>query len=309
MRTQVATAPRLRETHFDSFVDQERGLAGWNQLYRQLSPGAFRGHIVALDWGAFTLYRETVNQCMENIYRVPDGCACVGFSLGKRVKMTGVTQDIGAGSGMINVADEDYHIFTDSQSDYIMLTVPLDKLPHGVATGVRSLRLNEGHDIAGWMLMLLESARKGIAQEAVLHLAPDLLMDRISLWAPQDQQATPRRKTPRGLIADILDACETLPFDLLSVSALSEYLDRDRATLRSACLERTGLSLDHLLKGRRMSEVHRRLRSADPRTTKVSDVSMEYGYFHWGRFAQSYRAMFGERPSDTLRRPADTVVC
>jgi AraC-like DNA-binding protein len=35
---------------------------------------------------------------------------------------------------------------------------------------------------------------------------------------------------------------------------------------------------------------------------KVTDVALEYGFTHLGRFAQAYAARFGESPSDTLRR-------
>ncbi|TNE65796.1 MAG: helix-turn-helix domain-containing protein [Rhodobacteraceae bacterium] len=301
MHTEIKPRTRVREVRFDSFVDQERGLDGWNQLYRQLSPGAFEGHIAALEWEDITLYRETVNQKMENIYRVPDGYVCVGFSLGRRLTMAGVSNAIGTGTGMIHVAGEDYHIFTDSDADYIMLTLPQDCLPEDIIRGARAVTPQESHGIAEWMLTLMESARQGIAQQAVLDLAPDLLLDRISLWARQASRVR-SRKLPRGLMADILAACDSLPFDKMSVSHLAKHLDRDRAMLRAACLERTGMTLDDMLKGRRLSEVHRRLRFSDPRSTKVSDVSMEFGYYHWGRFSQGYRAMFGERPSDTLRR-------
>ena len=302
MSTDAKSRTRVWEAQFDSFVDQERGLDGWDQLYRQLSPGVFEGHIAALKWDDITLHRETVNQKMENIYRVPDGCVCVGFSLGTRMTMEGRTRPIGTGTGMIHVAGEDYHIFTDSHADYIMLTLPQDSLPEDLVSGTRPVTQHESQGIADWMLTLMESARQGLAQQAALDLAPDLLLDQISLWAREAaQHGTPT--LARSLMADILDTCDSLPFEKLSVSHLSKCLDRDRATLRKACLERTGMTLDDMLKGRRLSEVHRRLRFSDARSTRVSDVSMEFGYYHWGRFAQRYRAMFNERPSDTLRRP------
>lgn len=301
MHTNITHRTRVREAQFDSFVDQERGLDDWDQIYRQLSPGEFKGTIESLKWDKITLYRETVNQRMENLYRVPDGYICIGFSRGNWLVMAGQPNAFGAGSGIIHVAGEEYHIITDRHADYVMLTLPQDCLPEEIVSGTRPVSSHESHGIAEWMLTLIESARRGIAQQAVLDLAPDLLLDRVSLWA---QEATQQKSqtSARGLMADIFTACEQLPFDKLSVSHLAKLLDRDRTALRAACLERTGITLDVFLKGRRLSEVHRRLRLSDTRTTRVSDVSMEFGYYHWGRFSQSYRAMFGECPSDTLRR-------
>ncbi|PZX06090.1 AraC family transcriptional regulator [Celeribacter halophilus] len=303
MHTHLKTKTLVREVQYDNFVDQERGLDGWKQLYRQLSPGAFEGHIAILEWHQISLCRETMNQKMENFYRVPDGAICVGFSLGQRLSMAGQDNAIGAGTGMIHVADEEYHIFTDSHADFIMLTLAENALSEEIARGSNPIPPQAGHGIADWMLTLIESARQGLAQQPVLDLAPDLLIDRISLWA-RDATRQRQRKSPRGLMSDILVACDTLPFEKLSVNHLSKLLDRNRADLRACCLERTEMTLDDMLKGRRLSEVHRRLRLSDPRDTKVSDISMEFGYYHWGRFSQTYRAMFGERPSDTLRRDA-----
>jgi len=154
------------------------------------------------------------------------------------------------------------------------------------------------------MAGLLESARRGLASDSLLALAPDMLLDQISLWAARvgGQRRMPR--SLRGLVYDILAACEALPPEMLTVTELSRVLQRDRADLRRAWQQHTGRRLDEMLKGRRLSEVYRRLHMADPHEVRVSDVSMEFGYFHWGRFAQDYRGMFGERPSDTLRRPA-----
>ena len=39
---------------------------------------------------------------------------------------------------------------------------------------------------------------------------------------------------------------------------------------------------------------------ADPRSTRVTDVAMRWGFFHQSRFAQQYREQFQELPSATL---------
>lgn len=52
----------------------------------------------------------------------------------------------------------------------------------------------------------------------------------------------------------------------------------------------------------RLSRVREALRDADPATTNLTHLAMQWGFFHYGRFATYYRERFGERPQDTLRQ-------
>ena len=55
------------------------------------------------------------------------------------------------------------------------------------------------------------------------------------------------------------------------------------------------------LRATRMDRARQRL--SDPASTKsVTDIALESGFFHLGRFATAYRKKFGESPSDTLRK-------
>jgi len=53
---------------------------------------------------------------------------------------------------------------------------------------------------------------------------------------------------------------------------------------------------------RRLREVRRALRDADPNMAKVAEIAQRFGFWELGRFAGRYRATFGESPSTTLRR-------
>jgi AraC-like DNA-binding protein len=72
-------------------------------------------------------------------------------------------------------------------------------------------------------------------------------------------------------------------------------------SLRNACHTVCGTSPKRFLVRRRMEEVRHALASAHPRGSTVTRIATDHGFFELGRFAASYSAIFGERPSQTLR--------
>lgn len=63
----------------------------------------------------------------------------------------------------------------------------------------------------------------------------------------------------------------------------------------------TGLSPMVYLKRLRLSGARQALRHANKMQTRIIDVATDWGFWHMGHFASTYRAMFGETPSETLR--------
>jgi AraC-like DNA-binding protein len=89
----------------------------------------------------------------------------------------------------------------------------------------------------------------------------------------------------------------------LHMPELCAQLGVSDRTLRSVCQEHLGTSPHRYLWLRRMHLARRALASADRATKSVTEIAMDYGFAELGRFAVSYRRLFGETPSVTLRRP------
>jgi AraC family transcriptional regulator, ethanolamine operon transcriptional activator len=64
----------------------------------------------------------------------------------------------------------------------------------------------------------------------------------------------------------------------------------------------TGMSPMAYLKRRRLQSVRQTLLLSDKSRTRIIDVAANWGFWHMGHFASDYRAMFGESPSETLRK-------
>jgi AraC-like DNA-binding protein len=76
-------------------------------------------------------------------------------------------------------------------------------------------------------------------------------------------------------------------------------------TLRAACEKHLGMGPIRYLTLRRMHLVRRALSEADASSTHVTRVVTDHGFWELGRFSVAYRTLFGETPSETLRRPPE----
>jgi len=102
---------------------------------------------------------------------------------------------------------------------------------------------------------------------------------------------------------------EILAGHLSQPSTIPEFCEligvSDR-TLRSCCAEFLGMSPIRYVLLRRLREVRSALRDGDPDTVNVAEVAHRFGFAQLGRFAGTYRAIFGETPSTTLQRSPGT---
>jgi transcriptional regulator GlxA family with amidase domain len=87
----------------------------------------------------------------------------------------------------------------------------------------------------------------------------------------------------------------------LNMPELCAALGVSERTLRVCCTEFLGMSPTryHLL--RRLNKVRSALRRADPATASVAEIARSCEFSELGRFAVTYRTIFGEMPSTTLR--------
>jgi AraC family transcriptional regulator, ethanolamine operon transcriptional activator len=112
-------------------------------------------------------------------------------------------------------------------------------------------------------------------------------------------EGTPMRHRLARRAADFLHGHCREP---LSIADICAAVGANRRTLHLGFCEVFGVAPIAYLTALRLNGVRADLRNPDAGDLTVTQVAMNWGFLHLGRFSISYRAHFGESPSATVRR-------
>lgn len=110
------------------------------------------------------------------------------------------------------------------------------------------------------------------------------------------------RRAPGGVIKRAVELIEERPVEAWTTVGLAAELHLSVRALQAGFKREVGMAPMAYLRMVRLRRAHTALREADSAETTVRAVAMSLGLLHQGRFAVNYRALFGEMPSETLRR-------
>ncbi|MFM0299179.1 helix-turn-helix domain-containing protein [Paraburkholderia sediminicola] len=115
---------------------------------------------------------------------------------------------------------------------------------------------------------------------------------------------------PSGSAYRITQAAQALlessPDEPLTVMTLCQGLGVSRASLQRSFLQIHGVAPLAYLRMRRLNCARRALKAVRGTNATVTAIAMQWGFFHFARFAQDYLHQFGELPSTTLGRSGRT---
>lgn len=101
----------------------------------------------------------------------------------------------------------------------------------------------------------------------------------------------------------IIEMAMNHPDQSLSISDLARKSGVPERSLRTAFQRCYGLSPVEYMRIRRLHRARRLLLENCPDQMTVTQIAFGLGFWDLGRFAGAYRQLFGERPSETLRKP------
>jgi AraC-like DNA-binding protein len=135
---------------------------------------------------------------------------------------------------------------------------------------------------------------------AAVHFEQTLISGLLALQPNSAQEVErPTRPCP-PVVRAVVDLIEAQPEHAWTVVELARHAGVSPRTLQESFQRELGVSPLDRLRRTRLERARRDLIAADPARTSVTDIAARWGFFHLGRFAQTYRARYQELPSQTL---------
>ena len=316
----TTTTPHFRVVRCRDSDEQAAAFHGWNQSYCQLSPGAFDGSVTAIDTGAVHIVVEHLNRAVLQRGALSPGCVAVGVPLlleghsllcGQRSHRNGL--HVFSGADGFEFRSPELHVVVDiefypARFGNPALRAALARIAErlGPRASVRDLpgeRMDALRQLLRTMLDAVANAPEVLDsrpvceafEKSLVYGLLDLL-EAEPLHGPAVQPNPNRNwRLAQAARSHIEQSACDCP---LSVAELVALLGVSRRCLQYAFQDALGLNPASYLRAERLNRVRRVLGEAD----SVTEAATRFGFWHFGHFANDYRALFGERPSETFRR-------
>ncbi|MEP4767733.1 MAG: helix-turn-helix domain-containing protein [Roseibium sp.] len=201
----------------------------------------------------------------------------------------------------ISASDFEVHLLAVSQADVLLIAERCGlKMPKSGSLP-NIFQAPETLIIAARTLLCKMTNTPDQINEDALDLMAENL---IQCWLSQAGIVGRRQNVPATKLV-MEDFLEAISDGNLAGIQISEFCDRRNVSRRSLELlfqERFGTGPSSFLKTARLTESRRKLLTVSNSHRTVGDVMSQTGFSHVGQFATDYRRMFGELPSETLRR-------
>ena len=131
------------------------------------------------------------------------------------------------------------------------------------------------------------------------------LLAMLLILAARAPETNPGDARPIGNSAGVRRAEEYVAANLsnpISIADVAVVAGMSARNLSREFRRHRGTTVKGFIKERRLEAANRRLLTADPSETNVTQVAMDLGFEQLGRFSADYKNAFGELPSESLAR-------
>jgi AraC-like DNA-binding protein len=285
-----------------------------------LGKGSFYAEIAQIGMDRLWMQRFRVSLPQVNTVAVKPGRRSIGFlTEPSSSPFLHCGLEVLPGDIIVNRFDV-IHQRSDANLHYGTMSLPIDDLDAAAETiigrefpkthkrvirpdSALMLRLLKLHKSVGQLahdspdILELPQVLRALENE-LIHIMVRCLAERAAV---EPTAGSRRHDTIVARFEEFLEANPDRPLYLTEICAAIGVAER---TLRASCEEHLGMGPIRYLTLRRMHLVRRALLRADPSKTTVTRTVTDHGFWELGRFSVAYRTLFGEPPSESLRRPA-----
>lgn len=306
-------APLLRKTRARDADEHAHNLSRWNQTYDQLSPGAFMGAVTELWLPKTQVFVETANQSLRQSCAAWPDSIWFGIPAPRSGVMRLGGKPLAAEAVCVRQHGADFELHT--APDFNLYGVVVDRDSFGDYLD-REAHQDLDTLLAGQDVLHLPLELKARLCQDLGHIladagsrdTPEHLQERIFATLGRLLNAA-STQTLRGVatqlqrqrtVEQVREYVLAHPDSPISIPELCQRLHLSRRALQNCFEDITGLSPLAYMRTLRLNGVRRQLRS---QAGSIGAAAYAWGFSHLSQFAQDYRKLFGERPSDTAAHP------
>lgn len=297
---------------------------GFEQEYQQIGPKEFAGQTTTIRFDGFQIAREFTNgSTYEQGAPVGDRCNFVfPLSMAGRVRFLGremTLHDIFVLApsyeyvmqvnrqlviGVLSVERESLRDFAQQVDDDMNIDAvgAGTHIRHGDPRLVDDLRRLFESTFAHFGSNQTDLRKPQIRHE----LRTSILTVLLGLLGCESGELSVHPSTRHALVERATNYVLTRQHEVIGIEDVCRAVHVSRRKLQYCFQQELGISPAQYLRALRLHSARRMLQATKPNEKSIADVASDFGFWHFSRFAQHYRKMFGELPSQTSRAERTT---
>lgn len=293
----------------------------WDQCYDQLSSGNFRGTLSEVWIGDMQVFREVTTQSVVEQGRAWTGARLFGVPMAMNGSGSFCDRPLLSDSIFSFGPNSEFSLHSPKEFDVVGIAIKEEDYQQLVGLLVEGgsktmpsahptvMRCQSGLDelrlFLDSLFEVLDDNSAILSHPTVQKTVRSALMGHIcdSIQTASDMPAPPPTYRARKAVVErVRQYVLSNLHDTVTIAELCKVLNTSRRTIQYCFKEVLNTNPVQYLRAIRLNSVRRELRDGNPAVTQVQDVAARWGFWHLSHFANDYRAMFGELPSDTLRK-------
>lgn len=305
------SAPKWCTSESRDIDEQSNRLTDWTQEYNQYSSGPFRGCVKECFFDQIQLINEYTSQGLHQQCQVWPDAFWIGITSRREpFRINGLS--VGKEDLLWRHGGTSFELVTPADCNILSIVIPKERLfrlaerqgvrisPGGADDNPRLCADPAQIRALGQLVeRILDAGGKPFDPEVHQDLLLQQLLNLLQGATP-NEQVTPSYRHRKAVVDRVREYVDSSGDQGITMTALCELTNVSRRTLQYSFESILGISPSQFLRATRLNRVRRTLLST--RGISIADAAASQGFYHQSQFTADYKHLFGERPSETLKR-------